>query len=174
MSMARKRRGTRRNFLKIPMDQGIVLSTLGGKTVIESADTKALAQAAWITSVDVAVGLDGMTDGEGPLLCIMSDAPLTVTEIKEALEAAPASQADIPAVEHARRRVRKVGVFDNSGVGAVLGRGGAGGKPVRVKLGWEVANGGTLPIIGVYNLDTSALTTGGALESQLTFWGNWK
>ncbi len=110
--MARKK-GARRfnkNFFVHKDSPQNGLATLASDAVkLSTAPT--LNQDVLIHSVDTIQSMRDLTVGEGPIEFGVAEASLTVTEIAEALDAAPTHSNDIPAVEHAKRKVRTIGFF---------------------------------------------------------------
>lgn len=154
--MARKRS---KGYRKLPFDFGGAVGAISNGEVsgIDLGDT--VNDRMWCSSVYATFGWRAFTAGEGPATLFVAHSDYSNTEIEEALEALTSwDQGDLIAREHARRKVRVVGVVDLVGVDGVLND----GKPMRVRTGWMLEGGDTLQF-GL--LATSgAITTGGILE----------
>ncbi len=145
------------------------LSTLAADTV-KLATAPTLSQDVLILSVDTIHTIRDLTAGEGPLEFGVADASLTVTEIAECLDASPAHKNDVPAVEHAKRKVRSIGMFD----GAVGAEKFNEGRPRRIKLNWLIPASQSFPNFWVRNRSGATLTTGAIVEMNNRFYCVWK
>ncbi len=170
-AMARKRRGRRNStFFQSRDTVGLALGTLANLIVVK-ATPPTMDQDILVHSVKLNAMLRGFTVGEGPLMIGVAQDILTVTEIKEALDASPSSQYDVPAVEQAGRKVRILGIFDGVEVNERLND----GKAVTARLNWKIPDDQNLPSIWVMNMDSaSSLTTGAVVQSQITYNCSWK
>ncbi len=169
------RRRREASFQPIPDQIAITLGTLADDTVILQASGITLTQDYWQKSLDYTAALRDLTAGEGPIWFGIADPELTVAEIKEALNAVPTSSHDFPAVEHARRPVRVLGVFDPlADAQARLNE----GKPKRFRFpaGWtrRVPAGKQPAQFWAWNRSGAALTTGGIIQVHSTYYGNWR
>lgn len=145
------------------------LSTLASDAVkLSTAPT--LSQDVLIHSLDQIISVRDLTPGEGPLEFGVADATLTVTEIAEALDASPAHANDVPAVEHAKRKVRTIGQFSGLAESETYND----GRPRRVKLNWFVNAGQSFPVMWVRNRSGATLTTGSIVEMNNKFYATWK
>lgn len=167
--MARKRRSYK-NGAVVPVSADIALLTLGDNTVILSGDSPTLTQDMWVNAIDVYGEIRNMTPGEGPIEYGFADSTLTVAEILEHLDAQPTGPQDIPAVEHARRRVRSFGVIRGNIEDDLVGN----GNKRRVKIKWLVPAGQQLPLFWARNRSGAALTTGAIALAKYKVFGNWK
>lgn len=163
--MVRKRKG---KFVVLNDDPVVSLSTLADLTVKEASGLT-LVQGVYVNSVDIIPALRDLTPGEGPIVVTLSDGPLTVTEIKECLEANPLFQGDVPATEHAKRRVRIVGQFSGELASEIMND----GKFIRVPIRWHCPPAGSLPVLGAYNKSGGTLTTGAEVSAQIKYYCNW-
>ena len=104
------RRKNRKDFVAIPFTENLTLSTLANSTVFTRA-LVTFGEDIFILSVDATWTLREATAGEGPIAFGFSHGDLTVTEVKEALEAELTDPDDIIQKEKARRPVRRSGAF---------------------------------------------------------------
>ncbi len=172
--MANKTRGSRRgrkhtHFQVLPVDETLVLSTLADNG-ISTAAMQVLTQDYDIISADIICDITGLTEGDGPIEVGWAQSELTGAEILEYLDAAPTSQVDVPAIEHAKRRVRSLGSFSGS-VGAESLN---DGKAIRSRMFIHVPDGEELADFWVVNRSGSPLTTGAEVHFQGKLFGNWK
>ncbi len=168
----RRRRVTQRNFAISKDVMFHALLTLADATVlIEAGNT--LSQDFRYISNDATYTLADAAVDEGPLDFGWADPELTVTEIKEALEANPTSMHDYPDVEHAKRPVWIVGSFGSSP--ATSDQKWNEGKVIRTRMGriGVIPAGKALPSLFVFNRSGGALTTGSALRVTVKHYGKW-
>ncbi len=112
-----RKRKRDRNFVAIPYTAQLALSTLGDGTVLASGTFSAnFGEDIFIVSIDGNWAIAVLTAGEVPIEVGYAHSDLSVSEIKEALEAELTDPDDIIAKEHARRPVRRAGQF---GAGSV-------------------------------------------------------
>ncbi len=166
--MARKRRGKNmRNYLRGNVDENLVLLTLDPVTAVLVVFDEAVIQRTLATSIvatwsmrDFSVGA-----GDGPVMVGVSHSDYTTAEIEEWIETSSSwSPADKIGQEIAKRQIRMVGTFRAAGQagGATLL---SDGRPIKTKLNWMLQNTTTLNL-WAYNLGTSALSTGAAVNVQ--------
>ncbi len=170
-----KFKGREASFQPIPDVISITLGTLADNTVVFQASGITLTQDYWEKSFDWSAQLRDLTAGEGPIWIGVADPELSVAEVLEALNAVPTSSHDFPAVEHARRPVRVLGVFE----GAVDGQSSINdGKRKRFRMprNWtkRVPAGKQLTQFWAWNRSGAALTTGGIVQIHTTYYGNWR
>ena len=168
---ARKGRGRKQPFryTAIPQSIAITLSTLADDTVIVQGTETVLTQDFWVTSVKWFASLRDNTSGQDPIYFGIALAEYTVAEILEALKAAPTSAHDVPAVEHATRYVRNLGIFvqkDTASAATSL-RG-------KAKLNIRVPAGKALPSFWAWNRSGASLTTGSIIQVEATYFGQWR
>ncbi len=109
--------------------------------------------------------ITGLTGGDGPVVVGYAYGDYTVAEIKEAIEASSAIDlGDKVAQERAKRMVRVVGSFSESG-GSALND----GKPITTKLNWRF-NASKACNIFAYNDGGALLTTGAIVNHNGTLW----
>ena len=167
--MPKKSRKGGGNFAVIPDSGSIVLSTLADDTIIQQSDSITLIQDFFVLSADTEWTMRGHTAGEGPL-DVGFAMGLTVSEINEKLDARPTSKFDVPAIEHARRRVRVAGAFAGLNTEEVLND----GKKIRTKLGWLIPAGQALPSPWCRNRSGGTLTTGTVILPYTKYYGYWR
>lgn len=172
LGMAKKspRRRRQANFGALPQSIAITLSTLNDDTVIVQGTETILTQDFNMKSVDVVATLRDNTAGEGPIYFGIAASEYTVGEILEALKASPTSQQDVPAVEHAARKVRTIGAFkstDAATKSVTLGK-------RRVKLWQRTPAGKALPSFWAWNRSGAALQTGSIIQIEAVYYGNWQ
>ncbi len=150
---------------KVRISAALGLSTLGSVTVLTGTFTGISDAQYRLMSTKSTWDLIGQTEGEGPIVVGLAHSDYTVTEIKEALEAAAAiSQGDKIANEKANRLVRIIGTF-GGGANSVLND----GRPVKTRFNWNIAIGDA-SVLFAYNDSGSALTTGAVLNVNGEVW----
>ncbi len=170
MARRRRRRRVRKGFQAIPFSGSLALATLADDTVLlVDALSSALGEDYKTISMDCLWSLSNATGGEGPIFVGASHSDLSIVEVKEALTAEVTDPDDIIAVEHARRPVRKAGVFPVLGADAALND----GRSVRTRLGWSIGDGHNLSLFAM-NRSGASLTTGALLKFQGTLYGHWQ
>ncbi len=143
----------------VPFQAENVLGTLGNQTADIGAMVDASDNEYRAISIRATWAMNGFTAGEGPLSVGYAHGDYTATEVKEFIEAGGAmTQNDKIAAEQANRLIRLVGVFSGVGGSESLND----GKPIRTRLNWRIADGGTINQF-VYNHGGAALTTGAAI-----------
>ncbi len=166
----RGRRGRSTKFVVLNNDPTITVGTLADATVKRQDSILTLAQDFHCVSMDIDAQMVAHTAGEGASYFGVAQGELTVTEIKEAVEAQPLHEFDIPAIEHAARKVRLVGGFSGEVADEELAKEGT----VRVKLNWRVPSGKNLPVVFLLNRSSEPWTTGTLIKNQLKYYGYWK
>ncbi len=152
-------------FQALPVNASLSLGALGSETALTVA-LSALADDFYVISADLTWSIHDLTAGEEPIHVGLANGDLSVTEIKESLNAAPTSRADIVAREHARRPVRRVGSFITAN--DYLND----GKPIRTTVKMYLAEGVELNAF-VFNASGATLTTGGIMRVYGTIYGRW-
>jgi len=142
------------------------LLTLADATVLLQACMGAFGEDIYIVSVDCLFNIRDLTVGEGPIVVGLAHGDLSVTEVKEALVAELTDPDDIIAREHARRPVRKVGVFSEAGALA-------DGRIIRRKILFSIGDAHTLNFFA-FNRSGAALTTGASISLDATIFGRWQ
>lgn len=163
-----RRRNYNSKFQALQVDIAAGVGTLGADTV-DFIDLTLLADDFWFQSCDLQWSISGHTAGEGPLTVGLANSDLSVTEVKEAIQASPQSRSDIIARERARRPVRRVGIFN----GATANESLNDGKPIRTTLKMYVAESDDLQM-WIMNVSASPLTTGTIVQIFGTIYGEWR
>ncbi len=140
-----------------------------GTVVKASVFTNAFGNAFFAVSVDGQYTLRGATAGEGPIDFGWSLNDYSVAEIAENLVADEMNtRINQIAMEQARRKVRRVGVYSVIGSEEKFSE----GNTKRRKLGFTIPDGGNLDLWG-RNSSGAQLTTGQVLQVQGTLYGRW-
>ncbi len=172
--MANRKRGGRRfyrnrNFVVIPFENTLALSTLATDAVLTDPALASLEEDLFVISVDCQFQIDGLTQSEGPITVGWAHGDLSVAEIAEAINAAPTGPRDIIANERARRPVRKAGRFSGLTAEETLNN----GLPIRNVCKFLVSDG--VPFnMWARNRSGSALTTGAQIKYGGVVYGQWK
>lgn len=168
---ANRRRGG--NFQVVKEEGEITLGTLGANIAIEATGVTLAMDCKWI-SADILATLDNLTEGEGPVMLGVAPANMTVTEIKEALEASPTTKWDFPAVEHAMRPVRLLGQFGQALAAGGLIFNNGNKKRVRLPISVIISAGDKLPQFFAWNRSGASLTTGAVVRFQANHYITWR
>ncbi len=108
--------------------------------------------------------IEGLVATEGPITVGLAHDDYTVTEIKEALEAAAAiDPGDKIAQEQANRLVRVVGTLGQATEAL------NNGEPISTKLNWLIGVGHAINMFA-FNESTAALTTGSTIHCIGNLW----
>ncbi len=176
--MARHGRRGRRKFrpyLKGQVSFTMNLGTLGSKVVQSANVTDVLTEKAYVTSVKATYFLQQFSTGAniGPVMCGVAHSDYTATEIEEWIENQGSwEQGDLRTQEIGKRKIRRVGVFENptgTNLTSVLND----GKPITTKCGWQLMSAQTVKF-WVWNAGQAALT-GDAdfqIEGHANLWPN--
>ncbi len=162
----RRRRYTGR-FVAIRVNGQMVLGTLADVTVIKQNLNSGASDNEWYAiSLDLTIAVSALTAGEGPLIVGVCNSNLSVTQVKEALEADTTDFNSVDSQEASRRQVRDFGQFSGLNTNEVL----FDGRPRRVKLKMKIFAGENVAIF-IYNQAGGALTTGAAITWQGKMYG---
>lgn len=165
--MARKK--NRKGFVAIPVRSQLALGALNDDTVIAgSIFGNNLSEDLFVISADLAWAIQGLTAGEGPIDVGISHSDYSVAEVEENLSANVYDPSDLIAVEHSKRKVRKVGTFRGNDTEESLND----GKPMRRKIRFRVDNGKTLNMFAV-NRSGAQLTSGAEVNVDGYIYGRW-
>ncbi len=124
----------------------------------------------FIFSLDTTIAMRAATIGDGPIHVGVAHSDYSIAEIEEWLEVTTVfSPKDLRGQEVARRKIRRIGIFDCAAAQQTLNE----GMPIRTKLGWMLPEGQVGLVLWVYNTDTGALTTGPLFSTQTTWFGKW-
>ncbi len=165
----RKRGAHGRHFAVIKAEQSLPLSNIAAGA-ISTAAGPTLTQDFEVISTDMLVSYEDHTAGEGPIEFGLAQAELSGTEIQEAVDAQPTSESDIPAIEHARRKVRTYGYLSGAQISEVAND----GKHIRKKMYVNVPAGKAMPDLWVINRSISLFTTGTVVKAHIKYYGFWK
>ncbi len=157
-------------FQALPVSDANALGTLADNTILRSGLTS-LTDDFWVQSADLAWAIDGLVVGEGPILVGLAHGDLSITEIKEAIQASPTNRGDIVAREQARRPVRRIGMFNPQTTGGSLQLNH--GEKVRTVVKMYLAEGIELNA-WAFNLSGSVLTTGAVIRTEGVLFGEWR
>lgn len=172
----KKGRRSFRRYLKGQISMSNALGTLGGRVVVSAVPGDVLTEKAWLSSVRLRYSLNNWTQiaNAGPIMVGVAHSDYTSTEIEEWIEnAASWEQADQIGQEIGRRRIRKVGVFQEPATltdSVHLND----GKPIVTKCGWQLITGQTLRV-WFYNMGSAPLATtdpNGLTEGHCNLWPN--
>ncbi len=164
-----RRTGGNRSFryLRGNVDESVTLATLAGRTLISSTFDETVNERTLVTSIRALYSLEQFTKvaGDGPIWVGVAHSDYTDAEIEEVLEITTSwNEGDKIGQERAKRKVRKIGIFDvpnSTAEVSVLND----GKPIKTKLNWILLQGQTLKL-WVYNLGSGGLTAGSVVRAQ--------
>ncbi len=166
--MARRR--SNKNFVAIPVEGSLSLSTLAFGAVLESGLIGSdLTEDLYAISVDLDVEVTGLTAGEGePMMVYVAHSDYSSTEINEHIDVTFLGPGNKIEQERARRLVRIVGQLKSESEAATRLK-----MPTkRTKLKFVIQNGKILSI-AVNNRSGAALTTGATLRWSGKIYGRW-
>ncbi len=121
----------------------------------------------------IAISINGLTDAEGPILVGMTNTRISAAEVAECINADPQSPLDVPAQERSMREVYPIMVFalwtttKDPAVNEIRNEYRALHYP------WKEIPEGTGLDLFAMNRGGGALTTGAAVNFQLTTIGEW-
>ncbi len=161
MAKARPRRRRRMGrYIRGEVDEEMAIGTLNAKVVIFAGFDNSVVERTFISSVVATWALKNVTPSAtaGPLLVGLAHGDYTAAEIEEWIEnTAGWAEANQIGQEIGKRKIRKVGIFANSGAvteASVLND----GRPIRTKCGWILTSGQSVSA-WAYNLGTGAYAT---------------
>ncbi len=164
--MAKRPSKRRFNLRPVRVNPFITVGALASKVVVVGAVTPAADGQYRAITMKQVFTLRGNTAGNGPMTVGYAHDDYSVTEIKEAIEAAAAiSLGDMVAREQSNRKVRIIGTFPGLLSEETLND----GRPVSTKLNWAIPIGKAVNIF-VYNEDGSTRDTGGIVDATGTIW----
>ncbi len=171
--MARRRKARRRpsRFVVIPVFTTLALSTLASNIVIKGNLLNNV-EDVWITSADLMLSIRNLPTGEGPIGMGCANDDLSVTEIAEAISAAPTGPDDIIQNERARRPVRNWAQFSGHSTATsdeVIADGLVKRYKVRMRLGENTALA-----VWAQNRSGASLSGNATIVIQGKLYGNWK
>ncbi len=158
--MARRGRRKFRRYLRGNIDVTKLLGTLAAEDLIVVAIPDTVEEKAWVSSIKATYSLLNMTPGatSGPLSFGVAHSDYTDTEIESWVELLSSwKQGKKVEQEIARRKIRRIGTFENPSGPTDTAR-FADGRQVTTKIGWQLITGQTLQF-WVYNEGSGALAT---------------
>ncbi len=148
------------NYLRGNVDEQLDLGTLAARTAIQIAFDETVDERTRITSLVATWAMDQFTvaAGDGPIMVGVNHSDYTLAEVQEWIDNTGSwSSGDLVSQEVGRRKIRMAGVFEASAQA-----GGAyalnDGKPIKMKLNWDLNSGQGLELWAM-NLGDSALAT---------------
>lgn len=159
--MTKKRSYGIKNYTPVNDEPQISLNGMTGD-LVKLATAPTLSQDVLVTSAEYYFTLRSGTAGEGPFEFGIADSSLSVDEIAEFLDATPAHAGDVPAIEHAQRRVKVLGQISGVAADEVWND----GKKGKCKLNWLVSESQSFPNWWVRN--RSGATIGGSGTIEIT------
>lgn len=147
-------------YIRGTIDEEMAIGTLNAKVVIAAGFDQAVVERTLISSIVATYSLKNVTPSPtaGPLLVGIAHSDYSASEIEAWIENTGAwSEGDKVAMEVGGRKIRKIGIFGNTGSvndAAVLND----GKPIKTKLNWILVTGQSLQLWG-YNLGSGAYAT---------------
>ncbi len=169
----RRRKRCTRGFQAIPLEDDLGLGALGAFGAIQADIT--LDQAAnefFAFSIDLMVTTRDATVNEGPVGVYIMHNGYSTTEFEQWKELAQGFQrGNLQAQEVAKRgrMIKRIGSFPLASVQESLND----GRPFRTKLGFVIAEGNTLALVGYNTSGIAPLTTGCVVHVSGTLYGRW-
>ncbi len=167
----RGRKGRKYNsaFQVLPVNVSLALATLANNTALVTPMIT-IDDDFWVQSADLLWSIRTLSPGQVPIHVGIANGDLSVAEIKEALNALPVSRSDIVQREHARRPVRRVGVFGN---GALTDDALENGTKIRTTIKMYLAEGTDVNMYA-FNQSGASLTTGAIVQVTGVIYGSWR
>ncbi len=162
----RKSPKTRRRFSlrRVRVTPSVALGALVSGIVVKGGISGAAPNTYRAISSDQVWSLEGLTSGEGPVVVGYAHSDYTVTEIKEAIDAAASIDPGLKIErERAGRLVRIVGII-TSDVDRLND-----GKPLKTRLNWLITPGDEVNIFAM-NESGATLSTGAVLHITGNLW----
>ncbi len=147
-------------YIRGDMDEQLGLSTLGAKVAIKGNFDQVVNGRTLVSSVVAAWSMTSFTKstGDGPILVGIAHGDYSAAEIEEFLEATGSwDEGDLVQQEIAKRKIRRIGIFENPADEAASVSLNNGTK-IKTKLNWILNDGATLSL-WAYNTGTSPLAT---------------
>ncbi len=159
-------RKRRRGVIMLKISETAALGTLGSGSAFKDNFDSTVVDSVFLLSIEAAWSYGEHTPDQGPIPFGVAHSDYSAAEIGEWFAATGAwDKGDKVAQEHARRKIRQVGVFDGALAQGALNN----GQPIKTKLKFGLAPGDTLAWWAV-NQDTSVLTTGTLLQAEGMVW----
>ncbi len=149
-----------RKYLKGDINHRLVATGLAARTLVGTVLVETVNERTWLSSVKAAWSIESITavEGAGPMMCGLAHSDYSDAEIEEFLENTGSwNEGDLVNQEIAKRKIRRVGVFDTPQAvedAVVLND----GRPITTKCGWILLQGQTIRL-WVYNMGQSAFAT---------------
>ncbi len=162
--MARKPRRNRkfRKYLRGNVDETLNLGTLAATTLVGANFDESVNERTYLSSLKAIHTLDLLTQaaGQGPIMVGVAHSDYSDAEIEAWIENTGSwDEGDLVNQEIAKRKIRRVGVFDPQGEDTTVATVALNeGRPITTKCGWILLQGQTLKQ-WAYNLGTAALAT---------------
>ena len=153
-----------RPYLKGQIEIDLALGTLAADSAVVEAVGDNVTEETWCSSVEAVYGLQDFTatTGDGPIVIGLAHSDYSAAEIEEWIENQGSWQKyDLIAQETARRKIRRIGTFEQLAAPENL-EVMNDGKPVHTKCGFMLGSGQTLDF-WAYNAGL-ALTTGSQVQ----------
>ncbi len=167
-SSHRLQRRNPKGFQAWPISKELSLGTLVNNVAVKVA-VITFTDGIYAISADLVMAIHTQVSGEGPLQFGLAHGDLTVTEITEALIAAPVSRSDLVQMERARRPVRSAGLFQGLNIDEIW----ENGEKVRIPLKFTITQSNSLSL-WVVNRSNATLTVGNAVvELNGVLYGRW-
>ncbi len=156
------------------IDEALNLSTLAAGTLISVPFDNVVNERTLVSSIDAIYSLSGYTPatGDGPVMVGVAHSDYTDAEIQAVIDATLSwNEGDLIAQEVAKRKVRRIGIFDTPS-DALATVSLNDGKKIKTKLNWIMTQGQTLRLWAM-NMGSSALATTNPLvlaEGKANLW----
>ncbi len=149
-------------YIRGTVDEKLVLGTLASLAVISGQFDETVNERTRVTSIVATYSMNEFTvaAGDGPVQVGVCHSDYSSAEIEEVLEATGSwDEGDLIQQELAKRKIRRIGIFDSDQVDDVLND----GKPIKTKLNWILNQGQSLRL-WAYNTGAGALDTGAIIN----------
>ncbi len=151
----------------------ITLGTLANNTALKEDAALVATEDFRLISMEMTAALVGSTATETPISLYLVNDELSVTEIKESIEAnGPLGRSDRLAQERAERAVFLLGTFLGNGANLHLHGADAQNTVVKKTIRWSFSNAQGWSVIA-FNHSGQALTTGAVVRFLAKYFGVW-
>ncbi len=144
-------------YLRGQVDEELTIGGLTTRDVVSVAFDETVNERTLVSSLIAKYSIDDftVTANAGPIMVGVAHSDYTAAEIEEFIENTGSwNEGDLVSQEVGKRKIRQIGIFDNSVGGDVLND----GKPIRTKLNWIMLQGQTLQL-WAYNLGGASVAT---------------
>ncbi len=147
-------------YMKGTVDEELALGTLNAKVVVSAGFDQSVEERTLVSSLKATYAVKNVTPSAtaGPILVGIAHGDYSAAEIEAWIENTGSwSEGNLTAQEIDNRKIRKIGIFEDSGdvnIASVLND----GKPITTKLNWILTTGQSLQA-WAYNLGTGAFAT---------------